>query len=220
MIARMKRIFFAGLVTLLPLAVTIAIVSFFIRILTQPFLHVVTQLISSIDLGLFSPLKNETTLRLVSQLLILIGIFFSIVLLGVVARWFFFNALLRTGDRILQKIPLVNTIYKTTRDIIQTLFTADNKSLQQVVLVPFPCPGSWCLGLIAQQAPRSVSAARNEAMISVFIPTAPNPTAGFLTMSPDTELLYLDMRTEDAIKYIVSAGVIPPGRESPLGGSA
>jgi uncharacterized membrane protein len=203
----MKRYFFTGLVILLPAAVTTWVLLFLIHFLTKPFLGVMTALLSHWNL-------TERSMHLLSVLLILVGLVLFTFLLGAVARHFFFRSMIRLGDRILEKIPLVNKIYKTSKEIIRSLFASTGPSFQQAVLISFPYPGSYCIGLITKDAPKTCDEAAQETMVTVFIPTTPNPTTGYLTMAPKKELIHLSMSAEEAIKYIVSCGVVQP-RDQP-----
>ncbi len=200
----MKKYFFTGLVTLLPLAVTVMALMFVVNLLTKPFMGIVTHPLSSLPIG------SEDLIRTISQILILIILLLFTLSLGMLAHRFFFKALMKIGEQILSKIPLANKIYKTARDIFHTLLSGEKKSFQQVVMFPFPHHGSYILGLISRNAPVTCSQAGNEELISIFVPATPNPMTGFLIMRPRSELIYLDMRTEAAIKYIVSCGVVPP----------
>lgn len=213
----MKKHFITGLVILLPLTVTILVLGFLINLLTQPFIGLVSSFFSHwhiINRG-FLFLTPEQLIRYGSQLLILITLFLITLFLGMITRWFFINALFRIGDRVLHKIPIVNTVYKTTQEIIKTIFVSDKNSFKQVVMAPFPYPGTYMLGLIAREAPDECSKKVNEELISVLIPTTPNPTTGFLVMYNKKDLFYLDIKPEDAIKAIVSCGVIVPGPPTP-----
>lgn len=213
----MKKHFITGLVILLPLTVTVLVLGFLVRFLTQPFVGLVSNFLSNFNIvnrGLLF-LSSDQLIKYISQLLILATLFLVAVFLGMITRWFFINALFRLGDRILHKIPIVNTVYKTTQEIIKTLFVSDKNSFKQVVLAPFPGPDSYMLGLIAREAPPQCSKALNEELISVLVPTTPNPTTGFLMMVPKKNLIYLDIKPEDAIKCIVSCGVILPGTQPP-----
>jgi uncharacterized membrane protein len=205
-----KKYFITGLVILLPLALTIAIIGWLIDLLTAPFVHIVTSFF--VKLGIFSHgfLSQEQVVRFVSQLLILALIFFVVIGLGMAARKLFIASLLNFGDRLLHRIPIVNTVYKTTKDIIKTLFASDTKTFRQVVMVAFPHEGVYALGLVAREAPESCSQILKEELISVLIPTTPNPTCGFLMFYKKEDLIYLDMKTEDAIKFIISCGIIVP----------
>jgi uncharacterized membrane protein len=210
----MKKYFITGLVILLPLAVTIALVAFIVNFLTQPFIGVVTSLFKNIPILSF--IKSENVILYSSQILILLGLFLFTLALGMIARWFFFKSLISFSDRILHRIPVVNKVYKTSQEIIKTLFASDKNSFKQVVMVPFPKEGTYTLGLVSRESPKECSNAVGETLISILIPTTPNPTTGYLIMYRKSEIIYLDMKPEDAIKYIVSCGVITPESASEL----
>lgn len=209
----MKKYFITGLVILLPLTVTVLVLAFLIRVLTQPFMGFVSHFLSQwniVNKG-FLFLSPDQVIKYGSQLLILLMLFTITLCLGMITRWFFIHALFRLGDKIIHKIPIVNTVYKTTQEIIKTIFVSDKNSFKQVVMVPFPSPGVYMLGLIAREAPTQCSQAVNQDLISVLVPTTPNPTTGFLLMFKKEDLIYLDIKPEEAIKCIVSCGVINPG---------
>jgi uncharacterized membrane protein len=200
----MKKYFLTGLVTLLPLAVTVMAVMFIVNLLTKPFMGIVSYPLS------YLPIGSENLIRTISQILILITIFLFTLGIGLLARRFFFKSLMKIGEHLLSKIPLVSKIYKTAREIFHTLLSGEKKSFQQVVMFPFPHRGCYVLGLVSNDAPKTCSQATNEELISIFVPATPNPMTGFLIMRPRSELIYLNMRSDDAIKYIVSCGVVPP----------
>ncbi len=200
----MKKYFFTGLVTLLPVAVTFWIVHFLVRLLTQPFVGIVSAIFHQF------PIVSEQFIRILSQITILVFLFVFTVFLGFVARRFFFGQMIQLGDKILHKIPLVNKVYKTSKEIVQSLFGTDKNSFQQTVLLPFPYEGSYCIGLITREAPKKCEEQANQELISVFIPTTPNPTTGFLVMCKKSDLIFLNMKSEEAIKYVVSCAVIQP----------
>lgn len=208
----MKKFFLTGLAILLPLAVTIAVVVFIVNFLTKPFVGFVSQFLSQTALKeigflFFSP---QQVLLYGSKLIILIALFLITIILGFIARWFLFRLVIRISDAIIHKIPLVNKVYKTTQEIIKTLFSSDKNSFKQVVMAPFPNEKCYCLGLVSRDSPQTCQDAANKKLISVFIPTTPNPTTGFLLMFQKEDLIFIDLKTEDAIKYIVSCGVIIP----------
>lgn len=156
------------------------------------------------------PISSEHLIRTISQILILISLFLLTLGIGLVAHRFFFKALMKLGDKIVNKIPFVNKVYKTIKEIFQTLFAPNATSFQQVVMMPFPRRGSYVLGLISKDAPDTCQTEKNSDMVSIFVPATPNPMTGFLIIRPRSELIYLDMASEDAIKYVVSCGVVPP----------
>lgn len=208
----MKKYFITGLVILLPLAITIAVIAFVVNFLTKPFIGIICSILARFHIAEkgFLFLSPDQVIVYTSKLLILILLFFLTIVLGMVARWFLVRTAFNVGDKILQRIPLVNTVYKTSRDIIKTLFVSNKNTFKQVVMVPFPRPGVYAVGLIARDAPAQCSKVVNEDLVSVLIPTTPNPTTGFLLQYKRQDLIYIDMKTEDAIKYIVSCGVIIP----------
>jgi len=208
----MKRCFVTGLVILLPLAITIAILIFLVNFFTEPFLQFVSDCFYAWNLfpNGFLLLSQQHIIHFISQALILLMLFTLTVLLGMLARWLFITSFFKICDKVLHKIPVVNTVYKTSQDIIKTIFASDKNSFKQVVMVPFPRPGVYVIGLIARESPHACCSAVAEELISVLIPTTPNPTTGFLLMFRKEELVYIDMKPEDAIKYIVSCGVILP----------
>ena len=208
----MKKYFLTGLIILLPLVLTIAILSFVVNFLTKPFMGFVAHILSNykiVNTGffIFSP---EQTLRYSSQLLILISL---LVLLGMLARWVFIRWLFSLGEKILHRLPFVNKVYKTTKDIITNLFNQGKNTFRQVVLVPFPGPGVYAIGLLSEAAPKECSEKLKHELLSVFVATAPNPATGFVVMYPRKDIIFLKMKPEDAIKYIVSCGVVTPERE-------
>ncbi len=208
----MKKHFITGLVILLPLVIAIVTIIFLINLFTQPFVGMVSSVLKRFDIinqG-FLFLSPEQLLRYGSQLIILIAIFLCIVALGMIARWLLVSSFLRLGDRILHRIPIFNTVYKTTQDIIKTLFVSDKNTFKQVVLVAFPHKSTYVIGLISREAPSVCSEVTGKNLISVLVPTTPNPTTGFLLMFPKEDLILIDMTPEDAVKYVLSCGVIIP----------
>ncbi|WP_316357141.1 DUF502 domain-containing protein [Candidatus Neptunichlamydia sp. REUL1] len=214
----MKKYFITGLVILLPLAVTIAIVVFIVNFLTKPFIGIVSGFLKDFNLinkG-FLFLTPDQVVLYGSKLLILTCLFVFTLFLGMIARWFFFKALLTVSDKILHRIPLINKVYKTTQEIIKTIFVTDKSSFKQVVMVPFPKGGSYVMGLISREAPETCSEKADSELFSVLVPTTPNPTTGFLLMYKKEEIVFLDLKPEQAIKYIVSCGVITPEHPASL----
>lgn len=208
----MKKYFLTGLVLLLPIVLTIIIIAFVVRFLTNPFVGFVSHFLSGSSLGErgFYLLHGEKLITLTSQLIILVFLFFFILLLGMLARWFFIHWLISAGEYIVHKLPLVNKVYKTSKEIVSHLFGQDKKSFKQVVLVPFPKQGIYTLGFLSEIAPHEIIEATGHEMVSVFVPTTPNPTTGFTVIFNVKDIYYLKMKPEAAIKFIVSCGIVHP----------
>lgn len=207
----MKKHFLTGLLVLLPLAITIWIVLSICNVLTDPFIHFVKSWLSHFPLkSTFLFMTGEQLLNLASRLLILVGIFFSTILLGMLAQTLFMHQLFKLGNYILHHIPLVNKIYKLSQEIIKPFFSSQSQSFKKVVLVPFPSQESYCLGFLTEKSPAYCKTEEGESLLSIFIPTSPNPMSGYLVMYKPEQVRELSMSTEDAVKFIISCGVIYP----------
>ncbi len=205
----MKRYFVTGLVLLLPIALTIIIVLFLFNLLTEPFVGFASSILRHYQI--FSNgigfLSAEETLIVLSRLLILVLLTAFTILLGVLGRLVFMHYFIRLWESLVSRIPLVRSIYKTSQDVIKTIFTNSTKSFKQVVLVKFPNEQTRCLGLITRDDIPNFST-NNGTLTAVFVPTTPNPTSGFLVLYPPEEVVHLDMTVEEALKYVISCGVI------------
>ncbi|NGX46556.1 MAG: hypothetical protein K940chlam2_01748 [Chlamydiae bacterium] len=208
----MKKYFITGLVLLLPMAVSLGVVIFVVNFLTKPFVGSIEQLI--VHYPWYA--KFQTPIHFILQLLLLCALFFFTVLIGFLARAFIFRSLLNLYEYIMHRIPIVKTIYKTTQQIIKTIFGSSSKTFKQVVMVPFPVSGAYAIGLVSSPPPPLCQTTLNHKLVTVFVPTTPNPTSGYLMMYNEEEVVYLDMKIEDAFKYIISCGVVSPGEIDPL----
>lgn len=199
-----KKSFITGLVILLPIALTLLVIAFVINFLTKPFVGAIEYFFTSYAFYT----EYQTLVHVSLQLLSLVLLFFFTVLLGFLARVVFFRWLLSIYDYIFHRIPVIKTIYKATQQIIRTIFGNASRSFKQVVMVPFPTHGAYCIGLVSGKAPPYCDKAVGSNLVSVFVPTTPNPTSGYLIMYREEEVVHIDMKVEEAIKYIISCGVI------------
>jgi len=206
----MRKYFITGLAILLPLALTFLIVMFLVNLLTVPFIGIVQPVLDYsglLDKG-FLFLTAEQLQTIVSQILVLVCLFFFTVTLGIIARWFFIHTIIRIWDKLLHRIPFIRSVYKTSQDVIQTILQSDTRSFKQVAIVPFPSSESHSIGLVTRENLPGIPGAPERKLVAVFIPTTPNPTSGYLIMFDEKEITYLDMKVEEALKYIISCGVI------------
>ena len=193
-----KRYLFAGLVVWLPIIVTLIVLRFIIDLLDQsiallPFEYQPEQLFGMSIPGL--------------------GVVVSLVLLlitGIIASNFFGQRLVRWSEIILDKIPLVRTIYNGTKQMVQAVVETNSTAFRQVLLVEYPRKGSWSIAFQTGNVAHNITEHTGVEMVSVFIPTTPNPTSGFLMMLPKTDVIELDMSVDDALKFIISLGVMQP----------
>ena len=138
--------------------------------------------------------------------LIVLSIF--LIFVGFVTANFFGSLLLKKTDSLIQKIPLIKVFYKTFKQIIETVFKTNSSAFRDVVMLEYPRKGVWVLGFTTGEARGAVKKNIKKKLINVFIPTTPNPTSGFLLLVPLEDLKYLNVKVDDAIKTIVSAGII------------
>jgi uncharacterized membrane protein len=142
----------------------------------------------------------------IGVLMTVVGIF----LVGMVATNFLGKKLVALGEWFLDWIPLLRTIYKSSKQFISTFFSKDADGFNKVVLVEFPRKGSYAVAFVTSKTKGEVQTKTGEDLINIFLPTTPNPTSGFYLAMPSADVISLDMTVEDAFKVIMSGGVITP----------
>lgn len=158
---------------------------------------------------------QEILWRMASLILVLVILF----LMGVLVRNILGKRLYQVGDRLLARIPIVNSIYVGTRQVIEALFQQRQTLFQEVVLIQYPRPGVYSVGFVTAVVPererfQMSEAFRREECLSVFIPTTPNPTSGWFCIIPRSEVIKLSMTSGEAMKLIMSGGAVFPGDTS------
>ncbi|MBU1173978.1 MAG: DUF502 domain-containing protein [Alphaproteobacteria bacterium] len=141
----------------------------------------------------------------------LVVAFLTIGLVGFFAANLFGRTLVKFGEAILHRLPMISTLYKALKQIFETVVNQSAKSFREVGLIQYPRPGLWAVVFISTEAKGEMAEkVDGEQIMSVFLPTTPNPTSGFLLYVPRSEIVILDMSIEDAAKLIVSAGLVSP----------
>ncbi len=140
-----------------------------------------------------------------------------VLLIGSVARGFVGRKVVTWVEATLREVPLLGTVYFAVRQLLEQVFSDRAQSFQKVVLVEFPRKGVYCLGFVTARAWPGVEDAVGAPLISVFVPTTPNPTSGFFVMFPEHEVKVLDMTVEEAFKALMSSGIVQPERGGDLG---
>ncbi|QFT80964.1 hypothetical protein FIU89_10115 [Roseovarius sp. THAF27] len=133
---------------------------------------------------------------------------------GWVAKGLIGRSLIRYGESLVDRMPVVRSIYSGVKQIAETVFAQSERSFEKACLIQYPRKGIWAVGFISTQAKGEVAdkAQISEDMLSVFVPTTPNPTSGFLLFFPRSDVIELDMSIEDAAKLVISAGLVYPGQ--------
>ena len=116
----------------------------------------------------------------------------------------------RLGEWVVRKIPLISSIYSLLKKVFETFLSNKSSAFKKVVLLEYPRKGIWILGLVSTDTEGEVKDILKTDMVNVFIPTTPNPTSGFLIFVPLEDVIYLDMSVEEALKFIISGGIVSP----------
>ncbi len=201
----MKKYLIAGLLVWLPLAVTIWLLSWLLGALDGVFdsLLSVSQAVlpESARAGI-DRLRHVPGLGVVSVLvaMLLTGVFAA----NFVGQWW-----LRQWDRFFHRIPIVKSIYSSVKQVSDTLFSSNGNAFREAVLVQYPRAGSWTIGFVTGK-PGGEVARQLPDHVSVYVPTTPNPTSGFFLMMPRADVHVLQMSVDEALKYVISMGVVVP----------
>jgi uncharacterized membrane protein len=200
----LKNDLIAGLLVVIPLAttiwLTITIASWVINFLTR----IPKQLNPFNDLNPF--LGNLLNLAVGFAVPLL-----SILLIGLMARNIVGRWLLDFGERSLQAIPLAGSIYKTLKQLLETVLKDSSSKFRRVVLVEYPRKNIWAIAFVTGVISPQIQNQMPETMLSVFVPTTPNPTSGWYAVVPESEVIGLSMSIEDAFKILISGGIVSPG---------
>ncbi|MEL7165360.1 MAG: DUF502 domain-containing protein [Pseudomonadota bacterium] len=147
---------------------------------------------------------------------VIIFLFFT-VFVGWVAKGYLGRSFIRWAEGIVERTPVVRSIYSGIKQISETVFAQSERSFEQACLIEYPRRGIWAIGFISTTAKGEVSArAGNDGgLLSIFVPTTPNPTSGFLLFFPEEDVIPLDMTVEDAAKLVISAGLVYPNGKDP-----
>ena len=203
----LKNDLIAGLLVVIPLATTIWLSSIVSKFVLTLVTSVPKQLNPFITLNpLLQDLIN-LTLGLTVPLL-------AILLIGLMARNFVGRWLLEFGEGTLSKIPLAGSVYKTLKQLLETFLRDNSKRFRRVVLVEYPREGLFSVGFVTGVVGPSLQPELEQTLLSVFIPTAPNPTTGWYTLVPESSVKDLDISVEDAFRTIISAGIVNPDEKN------
>lgn len=200
----MRKFLLAGLLVWIPLALTLWLLTAMVGLMDKTLLLLPTAWQPAQALGFELP-----GLGVLLTAAVLLGT-------GVLATNFMGQAFLKLWGGILERLPLVSTIYTSIKQVSDTLLASDGKAFREAVLVPYPHPGLWSLGFLTSEAPEAVNQHIGEGMVSVYIPTALSPTAGFVVMLPAIEVKPSGMSVDEALKYIVSMGVVTPTEDTTI----
>ena len=203
----LKQNMIAGLLVIVPIALTYIVMAFVIGKLDQLMAPVVTWFILQLQL----PLPEDFHLPGLGFILICLFIF----IVGLVTANFLGKQLVRAWDFLMHRVPFVRGIYLTIQKVVLAISDPDQSPFEQMVLVDYPHASSRMIGLIACDERGEVSDRTNEDLVNVFLPLLPNVTLGFMVILPRDQIIPLKMTREEGIKYLMSFGFVVPGMDSP-----
>lgn len=194
-----RRYFLSGLLVWLPLCVTIFVIRFIVDLLDNTLLLLPRNYRPDTLLGFHVPGVGVILTVVV------------IVLTGLIVANFLGKKLMEIWDGLMGRIPLVRSVYNGVKQILETLIAPGGTAFRKVLLVEFPRAGMWSIAFqTGSSTPIVDEAAKDNDMVSLFIPATPNPTSGFLMMMPRSEVIELNMSVEQALKFVISLGVMQP----------
>lgn len=209
-VSRLRNYFFTGVIVVAPISIT--------AYLIWTFIAWVDRLVKPLIPATYNP---ETYLPFAVPGFGLLAAVFIITMTGFLAANLVGRSIVNFGERLLDGMPLVRTLYRGLKQIFETVLNDRSDNFQSVGLIQYPRPGLWAVVFVSTQtrgevAQRITTTEDVEELVSVFLPTTPNPTSGFLLFVPRESLIPLDMSVEDGAKLVISAGLVVPDHQQRL----
>ena len=206
----MRKYIVAGLLVWLPLATTIWLLSWLLGALDGVFAGL---------LSASQAVLPESTRAGIEQLrhvpgLGVLALGVGMLLTGVFVTNIFGQWSVRQWDKLMGKIPIVKSIYNSVKQVSDTLFSSNGNAFREAVLVQYPRAGSWTIAFVTGKPGGEVEAHLDGEHLSVYVPTTPNPTSGFFLIMPRADVRSLNMSVDQALKYVISMGVVVPGSDA------
>ena len=204
---RLRNYFLTGIIIAAPISITMYI--------TWSFITLVDRWVKPFIPQIYNP---DTYLPFPVPGVGLIAAFLGLTMLGFLTANLFGRTIVTYGENILDRMPLIRTIYRLMKQIFETVLSQTNTSFREAVLIQYPREGIWALAFVSTDARGEIVAKTKYTegeMLSVFMPTTPNPTSGFLLFIPRKDAVFLDMSVEEAAKLVISAGLVVPETKLP-----
>ncbi len=201
----MKKYFITGLLIWVPLAITAWVLASIVRTMDQSLLLLPSAIRPETLLGFYIP-----GIGVILTLLV-------VILTGLITANIIGQRLVRFWEGVLSRIPVVKSVYYSVKQVSDTLFSSTGEAFRKALLVQYPRQGCWTIAFLTGQPGGDVASHLHGDFVSVYMPTTPNPTSGFFLMLPRADVIELDMSVDEALKYIISMGVVAPPLRNPLG---
>ncbi len=201
---KVRAYFITGLLVVIPLGLTY----FIIKLLFLAIDDILSDRVSIFILQQFGVRLGERQIPGIGIVTLLL----IILITGIIARNYVGRKIVDLGERTVQRIPLINRVYGATKQLSQAFFSAKREVFKKPILFEYPRKGIYSIGFYTQDTRGPVQTALEDDVVSIFLPTTPNPTSGFLLFVPKSDIVDLDLTIEEALKLIISGGAIVPGR--------
>ncbi|MEQ8321766.1 MAG: DUF502 domain-containing protein [Rhodospirillales bacterium] len=201
---RFRAYLFAGILVTAPIFITFYLAWLF-----------VTFVDSKINPLIPAKYNPETYLPFAVPGLGLLVLIVGLMLVGALTAGFFGRLWMRISERILSQMPVIRNVYSAVKQILETVLAQQSNAFREAVLIEYPRRGIWAIGFLTGITKGEVQNLTEEECINVFLPTTPNPTSGFLLFVPKKDIVHLSMTVEDAIKMVISGGIVTPPDERP-----
>ena len=203
-LAKFRRFFLTGLLVTAPIIITI---------------YVTWLVITFIDVKVANLLPEYLDFRKALPFQIpglgLVIVIFVITLIGAITPGLIGRNLLKLGEMILFKTPVIRTVYSSIKQIMETVMSTNSKSFKEVVLVEYPRKDIWVIAFVTSSVQGELdNKIKKSDLVSIFVPTTPNPTSGFLLFAAKKDLIYLKMPVEQAVKLVISGGIVSPKQKN------
>ena len=198
MFAKLRKYIITGLLIWVPLGITIFVIKLLVGLMDQTLVLLPPAWRPEAVFGFNIPGLGIV----ISAMIVFITGFILTNLAG--------KQLINLWENFLDRIPLVRSIYSAVKQVMQTILSSDNNTFNEVLLIEYPRKGVWTIGFKTSDSPESFDAVTNQDLITVFVPTTPNPTSGFILFVPKPDVIKMDIDVEDALKMVMSLGVVTP----------
>ena len=202
----MKKYILTGLLVWLPLVITIWVLKSVIGTLDDVFAWFIVVAQTVLPVSIHPVLADLQRVPGLSVIILVTALWLTgVAVTNMVGQW-----LLNQSNRMFSHIPIVKSIYNSVRQVSDTLFSSSGQAFREAVLVQYPRAGSWTIAFVTGRPTGEVADKLITEMVTVYVPTTPNPTSGFMLIVPRAEVMSLDMSVDEALKYIISMGVVAP----------
>jgi uncharacterized membrane protein len=201
-----KKYLVAGLLVWLPLAITVALLSWLLGVMDGLFAWVLHLLLNVLPDSAKAVVAGLISIPGLGVIVVLVALFLT----GVFAANVIGDWAVHRWHGLMHRVPIVKSIYSSVKQVSDTLFSSSGQAFREAVLVQYPRHGSWTIAFVTGTPGGEVVGYLPEDCVSVYVPTTPNPTSGFFLMMPRTDVVALRMSVDEALKYVISMGVVAP----------